>query len=439
MMENVNLLALINLFSGIGISLSSPFFPYLNVKFFLTDAILGWILSAYSLSSTLFNSLVPFLIKKFSHIKLLYFATFFEASCTILYGFLIYFPSYKIFLFTIFALRIIHGCCSAMIGVVVYSLAASLSKKENTKVNITSMEIGWSLGKVVGPIIGSICFKFGGYIAPFIFLGIASYTSLLLVKNIKIEFEIGDNDEKNEVNINEEIGKILFKAEAWIILIGFVIGIIIDIYFYPSLTYHLSNNYNLSISLASLFFTVPIIIYMLSTYILNNYPNRLGIYSTYTFGLICTALGPLFLYPVTPLPKNIFFVLFGLILIGIGQAPIFVQGLVLLLNIIKKISPNKDEITLNDIASTLNNIAIDIGGFCGPIIGGFITTKYNFNICCFIMFVVAFIYLIIFIIFFWNNIKNDDFDDNVKDKDEIKFLINKNEQEKLIENKNEEI
>ena len=55
------------------------------------------------------------------------------------------------------------------------------------------------------------------------------------------------------------------------------------------------------------------------------------------------------------------------------------------------------------------------------------------------MFVVAFIYLIIFIIFFWNNIKNDDFDDNVKDKDEIKFLINKNEQEKLIENKNEEI
>ena len=436
MMENVNLLALINLFSGIGISLSSPFFPYLNVKFFLTDAILGWILSAYSLSSTLFNSLVPFLIKKFSHIKLLYFATFFEASCTILYGFLIYFPSYKIFLFTIFALRIIHGCCSAMIGVVVYSLAASFSEKENTKVNITSMEIGWSLGKVVGPIIGAICFKFGGYIAPFIFIGISSYTSIFLVKNIKINFEIGDNEE-NEVNINDEISKILFKAEAWIILIGFVIGIIIDLYFYPCLTYHLINNYNISISLASLFFTVPVIIYMISAYILNNYQNRFGTYFTYTFGLICTALGPLFLYPVTPLPKNILFVILGLILIGIGQAPIFVQGLVLLLNIIKKISPNKDEISLNDIASTLNNIAIDIGGFCGPIIGGFITTKYNFNICCFIMFLVAFIYLIVFIIFFWNNIKNDDFDD--KDKDDIKFIINKNEQEKLIENKNEDI
>ena len=190
---------------------------------------------------------------------------------------------------------------------------------------------------------------------------------------------------------------------------------------------------------SSLFFTVPIIIYMISAYVLNNYPNKLGTYFTYTFGLICSALGPLFLYPVYPIPKNILFVIFGLILIGIGQAPIFVQGLVLLLNIIKKISPNKDEISLNDIASTLNNIAIDVGGFCGPIIGGFISTKYSFNICCFIMVVVAFIYLIIFIIFFWKNIKSDDFEGDDKDKDEIKFLINKGEQEKLIENKNDEI
>ena len=92
---------------------------------------------------------------------------------------------------------------------------------------------------------------------------------------------------------------------------------------------------------------------------------------------------------------------------------------------------------MNDISSTLNNITIDIGGFIGPIIGGFITTKYNFNICCIIMFAVAFIYLIVFIIYFWKNIKNDDFDD--KDKDEIKFIINNNEQERLIENKGEDI
>ena len=126
-MDNINLLALINLFSGVGNSLASPFFPSLNSKFILTDAILGWIISTYSLASTLFNPLVPFLIKKFSHIKLLCLAAILEACCTILYGFLIFLPSYNILLPIFFILRIIHGCNSSIIGVVVYSLAVSLS------------------------------------------------------------------------------------------------------------------------------------------------------------------------------------------------------------------------------------------------------------------------------------------------------------------------
>ena len=439
-MENVNLLALINLFSGIGNSLASPFFPYLNTKFPLTDATLGWIISTYSLASTLFNSLVPFLIKKYSHIKLLFTSAFFEASCTILYSCLIYFPSYKIFLLIIFLLRIIHGCCSSMIGVIVYSLAVSLSEKEKAKIYLTNMEIGWSFGKIIGPIIGAICFKFGGYILPFIFLGMVLYISLILVKKINLNFKINeemdDNDKKNKKR-NDDIGNFVYSAEAWIILFGFVIGIVVDCYFYPCLTNHLTNNYGLSISLASLFFTVPIIVYIITVGILNNFPNNLGIYFAYTLGLIFTAFGPLFVYPITILPKNIFFVLFGLTLIGAGQAPIFVQGFVLLTNIIKKISPNKDEITLNDISSTLNNITIDIGGFIGPIIGGFLTTKYNFNICCFIMFIISCVYLIIFFVYFYKDIKNDlHLIFGIKDENKED---NSTEKEMLIEKKNEEL
>ena len=440
-MENIILLALINLFSGVGNSLASPFFPYLNTKFILTDAALGWIISTYSLASTLFNSLVPFLIKKFSHIKLLLFAAFCEASCTILYGLLIYIPSYKILLFIIFILRIIHGCCSSIIGVVVYSLAVSLSEKEKTKKNLTNMEIGWSLGKVIGPIIGAICFKYGGYILPFLLLGIVLYISLFLAKKINLDFKSNDDlsDNKRNKNIDDEIGNVIYSAEAWIILIGFVVGIVIDCYYYPCLTYHLINNYGLSISIASLFFTIPILVYIIAVGILNNFKNKLGIYFAYLLGLISTSLGPLFVYPITPLPKNIFLALFGLFLIGAGQAPIFVQGFVLLVNIIKKISKKKDEVSLNDISSTLNNITIDIGGFVGPIIGGFLTTKYNFNICCIIMFISSFVYLIIFLFYFYENIKND-VHIIIGKKDEIEIKDdNSNEKEKLIENKIEEI
>ena len=435
-MENIYLLATINLFSGIGNSLASPFFPFLNTKFKLTDAVLGWIISTYSLSSTLFNSFVPFLIKKYSHIKLLLFAAFFEALCTILYGFMIYFPSYKIFLFFIFLLRIIHGCCSSIIGVVVYSLAVSLSEKEKTKINLTNMEIGWSLGKILGPIIGAICFKFGGYILPFLFLGFLLFFSLFLAKKIKLEFK--NNEEINiDKKSDDEIMNFIHSAETWIILFGFVIGIVVDCYFYPCLTYHLTNNYGLNISIASLFFTVPIIVYIVTVGILNHNKKQLGVYITYTIGLIFTTLGPLFVYPITILPKKILFVLFGLFLIGAGQAPIFVQGFVLLTNIIRIISKNKDEIFLNDISSTLNNITIDIGGFIGPIIGGFLTTKYNFNICSFIMFIVSGIYLIIFLAYFLQNIKLE-FDDIIGKKEQVKNDIDDiNEKEMLIE-KNDE-
>ena len=54
------------------------------------------------------------------------------------------------------------------------------------------MEIGWSLGKVLGPIIGAVCFKFGGYISPFLVLGVILYVSALMVKRINIKLENKD-------------------------------------------------------------------------------------------------------------------------------------------------------------------------------------------------------------------------------------------------------
>ena len=95
---------------------------------------------------------------------------------------------------------------------------------------------------------------------------------------------------------------------------------------------------------------------------------------------------------------------------------------------------------MNDISSTLNNITIDIGGFIGPIIGGFLSTKYNFNICCFIMFFVAFIYLIIFLFYFSENIKNEIYS-MLNERGEIieDEINNNNEKEKLIEKKKEDV
>ena len=50
---------------------------------------------------------------------------------------------------------------------------------------------------------------------------------------------------------------------------------------------------------------------------------------------------------------------------------------------IKNIDKNIDELSANDIAMAVNNIFVELGDFLGPILGGFLTDKFGFNLCCF--------------------------------------------------------
>ena len=84
-MKNTTLFFLINMFSGIGYSLVSPLFPSLGKKDNLNEEILGFIISTYSIASTILTPFIPSILKKISRIKLLCMATFCEATCTLLY------------------------------------------------------------------------------------------------------------------------------------------------------------------------------------------------------------------------------------------------------------------------------------------------------------------------------------------------------------------
>ena len=154
-MKNSTLFVLINMLSGMGYSLVSPLFPTLGKKENLSEEILGWIIGIFPISGTLFTPIVPILCKKFSRIKLLCFAAFCEASCTILYGLLIFIPNFTILMIIIFTLRIIHGCCSAIIGTLLYSLTISLSNKDETQSSLGKLEIGWAAGTCSGPLFAS--------------------------------------------------------------------------------------------------------------------------------------------------------------------------------------------------------------------------------------------------------------------------------------------
>ena len=84
MKKSIILLICINMFSGMGYSIVAPLFPVLEKKFSISEALLGWIISTYAISSCITTPFVPKFCKRFSRIHLLYFATFSEATVTFL-------------------------------------------------------------------------------------------------------------------------------------------------------------------------------------------------------------------------------------------------------------------------------------------------------------------------------------------------------------------
>ena len=359
-------------------------------------------ISIYGLSNTIATPFIPSLCKIFKRINILYFGTFFEATCTVLYGFLQYINSYYALLIIVFFLRILHGMATASLAVLAFSIACSITPQKEIKKVIAKLEIGICLGTSIGPLFASFFYHLGGYTLPFLVLGIILYFSVYITTIIKRE-NIDDNEEIEE---NPSFLKLLTNFDILNIISSLIIGSAYFVFYYPCLTNHLINNYNMDISSSSLFFAVPLIAYFIMLQCLNYISDKIGLYCTMSLGLFSIITGCIFIYPLPPIPKSNVLIIIGLFLIGVGSPLIYVPGLVVLCKFVRKIN-NIDEKTANDIASAINNLSISIGDFTGPILGGFCTTNFGFKYCCIILTLLLSIYLIFFVYYFYKNIKED--------------------------------
>ena len=398
-MKIIIIIFFMNLISGMGYSLLSPLFPSLGIKNGLTETIIGFIIGIFDIANTILTTFTPFLCRKFKRVNLLYFSAFCEATCTILYGIIgFYVKSYYLLITLMIITRIIHGSCNAIIATLVYSLTISLSDSSETKKALGNLEIGWCIGISIGPIISSIFYHIGGYPLPFIILGLFLYISVYFSSQVSHE----KTESNNEIKKDPPFLKFLLYEEIIIILGAFIFGMVSESFFYPSLTNHLENDFGLPVKIATLFFSILSIAYIITLQYLDKTTEELGLYGATFIGLIMASLGVLMVYPYNPFPKKIIFVIIGLALIGGGGAPIFVPGLVSLSKSIKEIEPDMDELSANDTSSAIYNITVAIGDFSGPIVGGYFSTNLGFKHSCLIMSSSIFFYSIIYLIYFRN-------------------------------------
>ena len=307
------------------------------------------------------------------------------------------------FIIISFLLRAIHGFACGIIGIVIYSLISSISTEEEIQMALGYMEIAWCIGLSAGPLFASIFYEIGGFTLPFLVLGCLLYISVYLTKIVSIEAKNIEEEENDDENKQSSFLKSVFHLNIIINIGAVTLGIIATTYYFPCLTNHLTNNYNLSISISSLFFIVGMLFYMIFLRFLNIITDKFGMEKTPCLGLIMITIGCLFVYPVFPIPKSIILILIGLCLIGGAGAPLNVPGLINMSNFLKFYDKYLDDPTANDIASTLYTIANNIGDFIGPTLGGFLSSKFGFEKCCLFLSLFFFIYLIFYYLIFRNS------------------------------------
>ena len=405
MLGNTTIFLIINMLTAIPYALISPLLPTLGKEKDLSEGILGVIISLFPLAVSIFSTIVPILCKKYSRIKLLSLASFFISIVTILYGTLIYIPNRNLLIILVFILRIIHGICGAIISTLIYSLTISFAEKGKTQTSLGRLEIAFSLGSSAGLLISSVFYKIGGYPLPFFVAGFSSFFAFYLALQINDKNMKKDDEEKKDDDYNYL--KYLKNPEIYSILIGFIVVMINITYFTPCLTNHLNNNYSISVSTASLIFMTPMIPYMIVMQFLDALTGKFGNYLVFIIGVTTLGVSSLMIYPVPPLPQSVIVIILGFLICGCGGVPVFIPGLVMLAKNIKKSDKSIDEMSANDIATVLNTLCTEIGDFLGPLLGGYLSEKIGFKLCCLIISIIVLIYSAIFILFFHGKIRNE--------------------------------
>ena len=378
-MRNTNILFIIYLFSGIGFSIFPPLFPSICPKYKISKPLIGLIISIFSLPNIFPSSSDNSFTKKFSKNKLLIFATFSEATCILLYGFLPLIKSFNIFISLILITRIVHGIISRIINTSVHSLTISLSNPLEIQQIYGNLEKAWYIGIIIGPIFASIFYILGGCHLPFMALGIFLYLSVFLSTQINKEMNL--SNETIQINYHH-IVKYLRYREIIIILGAFFYGYIYQSFFYPCLTEYIEKNLNLSESISYLCFGIISLSYYIVLQNIDSFNKKYGFYGAVFIGILMISLGVLMIFWHPLSSKSIIVTFLGIAFIGGGASLIFIPALFILALSIRNVDIYLDDQVSNQITSSLHLFISNFGDFCGPIIGGMISGYLGFKYCC---------------------------------------------------------
>lgn len=395
-----------NMCSSMGYSLVAPLLPSMCEERNISSKTCSLLISIMALAQAFTTIYFPKFVMKYGRQKLLFLSLFIQTLVTIFYGIMNYINKNFYFILTGFICRIIHGIVSCNINSICFFILSLINKDLDWKYSTGYIELSSMMGETIGPIVVSIFYDIGGYSLPYYICALICLFSVYvffqvpqvdetLFKKEKVE-KISNNNE-NIIEKKEKKDLLRFlNFPQMLLLTGCIVMKTNSIDFYlPTLVNHLKETWDVSISIASLFFLSPIISYSIILQKIHNF-TFIGNFLLISLGLFLTGLTSFIIAPISFLPHSYWTILTGIFIMGINGCLIVVPTFIELNNYSRTLYPYSIEMQ-NYVRNFFFRFSFQIADFISPILGSFFYTHYSFEASAYFTgFITLFFYLIFY-------------------------------------------
>ncbi len=365
----------LNFFINAANSVLAPFYPNEAISKGLSTGLIGVVFSTHPICSFFFSLILGKMMKSWGRKRILSISLLLQAIGLMLFGSVIHFNDYSLFVFISVLARGIQGFGLGAYGSIAFAYLPLLYPKSVAK-KVAFMELLTGLGLMLGPLLGGLLFELGGYQCPFyVMSAIFIVATPFILKKLPNDKQFHQDEKKKPLHLSKffKDRKILFL---YVLLILPNCGIS---FLEPTLAHHLSNYTSNQLVIAFLF-SVGTITYALTIPLITLMHKDYNKKTILIFGTLICSISYIFIGPSESigLPPRLWLTIVGLSLMGIGCALTLVPSIPEFINIGSEIYPDEKE-GVGDMAAGLYNSAYSAGILIGPLVGGALDEKIGFG------------------------------------------------------------
>lgn len=382
-----------NFFLAACVSLQAPFFPREAEEKGATATEYGFVFGVYEIAIIVISPIVGKLVGKMSSQLLIQFGLVTTGVATILFGFIDRLPAGKPFIIAAYIIRIIEGVGASSFTTPSY--ASTAEEFPNDQATILSfLETAFGLGLIFGPTMGGWLYELGGYLLPFLALGLCLFLGALL--NLATALTKPSNALQGKNNVNNRLltnnnnnnldiqqasySKILFSRGVLVYALSIVTSLTVIGFNAATLEPHL-RQFDLSIVVVGTIFVINGTIYAIATPFCGYLCDRFNVNSLLIIGTVISLVGLVFIGPISiiPMTTKLEVVIAALVATGLGGAFKLFSSLVGTFKYAVNDLAMPDNKSTFGICSSIYHTATSIGALIGPSIGGMLVENFGYR------------------------------------------------------------